>query len=197
MSSSWRASATPAPTSTASAGALDRPGTRGRLGQLDRAVERALDRLRGDPLADRVFYAASELANFSLLWHVIGLADGVRSEHHAQRALRFSAALGIESVVVNQGVKRLFRRARPDRAEPHPHPLRHPTTSSFPSGHASSAAFAAVVLSSRRPGLAPAYLVLASVVATSRVYVGMHHASDVLAGAGLGAALGLVARRWV
>ena len=42
---------------------------------------------------------------------------------------------------------------------------------------------------------APAYFVLAGLVASSRVYVKMHHASDVLVGAALGIALGAIARR--
>src|SRR5947207_2153089 len=41
----------------------------------------------------------------------------------------------------------------------------------------------------------PAFFVLAGLVATSRVYVKMHHASDVLVGAALGLAMGTVARR--
>lgn len=167
--------------------------------RLDRAVDAAFEVVRGDPFADRVFYAASELGNFSLLWHLLGLADGLRSPAHARAALRFSAALGVEAVVVNQVLKRVFERSRPARTQPHPHPhpLRRPRTSSFPSGHASAAAFSAVVLSARRPRLAPAYVVIAVLVAGSRVYVGDHHASDVVAGAAVGAALGVVARRWV
>jgi undecaprenyl-diphosphatase len=39
------------------------------------------------------------------------------------------------------------------------------------------------------------YYGIAAVVASSRVYVKMHHASDVLAGAALGAGLGALARR--
>jgi undecaprenyl-diphosphatase len=36
---------------------------------------------------------------------------------------------------------------------------------------------------------------MAATVASSRVYVKMHHASDVIAGAALGVGLGLLARR--
>ena len=59
---------------------------------------------------------------------------------HAGRpsdALRFSALMALESLVVNQGIKRLFARRRPDTAADNPtnHRLRQPITSSFPSGH--------------------------------------------------------------
>jgi undecaprenyl-diphosphatase len=44
-------------------------------------------------------------------------------------------------------------------------------------------------------GSGAAYFGLAAVVASSRVYTRMHHASDVVAGALLGLALGQVAKR--
>ncbi|MGC8627505.1 MAG: phosphatase PAP2 family protein, partial [Acidimicrobiales bacterium] len=97
-----------------------------------------------------------------------------------------------ESVLVNGLIKSVFRRVRPVSAKPHPLPLRVPRTSSFPSGHA-SAAFAAAALLRDDP-LWPAIYALATVVATSRVHVRMHHASDVIAGAVVGAALGELSR---
>jgi undecaprenyl-diphosphatase len=111
-------------------------------------------------------------------------------------AVRVSAILGGESLLVNGAIKSLFRRTRPvwvdDR--PRPHRLRTPRSSSFPSGHASSAFTAAGVLSQQDP-LWPLYYGIAAVVATSRVYVKIHHASDVVAGAALGVGLAAVARR--
>jgi undecaprenyl-diphosphatase len=70
-------------------------------------------------------------------------------------------------------------------SQTHPHKFRRPQTSSFPSGHASSAVLAASVLS-KGSRLAPAYKIIAALVATSRIHVRAHHASDVLAGAAVG-----------
>jgi undecaprenyl-diphosphatase len=72
--------------------------------------------------------------------------------------------------------------------------LGRPITSSFPSGHAATAFMCAGVLAHGSKA-APAWYTLAGLVSFSRVYVRMHHASDVIAGAALGAALGVVARR--
>jgi undecaprenyl-diphosphatase len=105
-----------------------------------------------------------------------------------------SAVLGIESALVNGAIKSVFRRRRPPWATDRPHRLRRPRTSSFPSGHASAAFTAAGVLADDDP-LWPLYYALAVVVASSRVYVKTHHASDVVAGALLGAVLARVARR--
>ena len=104
-------------------------------------------------------------------------------------------ALGAESLIVNQGLKRLFRRPRPTVEGDPRYPVRRPLTSSFPSGHASAAAFTAVLLTTwdgKRS--APLWWTLAGAVAVSRAYVRIHHASDVVAGMATGAALGLGAR---
>jgi membrane-associated phospholipid phosphatase len=104
--------------------------------------------------------------------------------------------LGAESALVNGPVKSLFRRHRPAWEQERPRRLRRPRTSSFPSGHASAAFTAAGVLSQGDP-LWPLYYALAGVVASSRVYVKIHHPSDVVAGALLGVVLArLVRRAW-
>jgi undecaprenyl-diphosphatase len=161
----------------------------------DTWADQQLERLRGHPVSDRVMIAASELGDFSLIWHVVGAARGLTSEVHAGQAFVFSALIGAESLIVNQGVKRLFRRSRPTEAGDPRFPVRKPSTSSFPSGHASAAFFAATVLTAWGGGKsAPLWFGLATVVGTSRAYVRIHHPSDVIAGAAVGLALGQVAR---
>jgi len=150
--------------------------------------------LRGRPAVDRLMYTASELADFSLVWHLIGAARGLRSERDLRAAVRLSATLALESTVVNIGLKALFKRERPIPEFERPFHLRVPLTSSFPSGHA-SAAFCAATLLSDGDRLAPVYFAAAAVAASSRVHVKIHHASDVLAGAAVGIVLGRVARR--
>jgi membrane-associated phospholipid phosphatase len=162
--------------------------------RLDDQVDRAFDQLRGHPASDRLFYAASELADFSLLWHLVGAVRALRSDEPLRDLARFSIVMGGESLLVNGGVKSLFRRGRPVHEGVRPHRLRQPRTSSFPSGHA-SAAFVAASLLAEGSRAAPAYYAAAAVVASSRVYVRIHHASDVVAGAALGLVLGRAARK--
>lgn len=161
----------------------------------DDRVDELLERLRGNPLADRVFTTATHLGDFSLIWHGIGLARGIvkgRPDH----VVLLAVMLGAESLIVNQGVKRLFRRERPTQTGDDRLRVRRPKTSSFPSGHASSAAFAAMVLSGwdgPRAGLI--WWKIAAIVGVSRAYVRIHHGSDVVAGALVGSLLGLIGRR--
>ena len=91
----------------------------------------------------------------------------------------------------NYAVKQAVDRRRPE-ADPL---IALPSSSSFPSSHAAMSAAAAVALSRARPGLTPVWLAMAAAMCASRVYVGAHHTGDVVAGAALGAAVGLSAER--
>ncbi len=168
---------------------------RARIARFDDGVDTAFDRIRGNPVADRVFYGASELGDFSLVWFILGAVRGLRSERDWHAAVRVGVGLAVESALVNGVIKSFFRRRRPATENfVHRLPLRRPRTSSFPSGHATSA-FSAAALLSDDDALWPLYYLIALVVATSRVYVKMHHASDVLAGAALGSLMGRAARK--
>jgi membrane-associated phospholipid phosphatase len=160
----------------------------------DEAVERKIDDVRGHRGLDRVMYAASEIGDFSLVWHLVGTARSLAPDRSPVHAVRLSSLLGLESLLVNGLIKSAFGRRRPPWEHDRPHQLRQPRTSSFPSGHASSAALAVGILSQRDP-LWPLYAVVGATVASSRVYVKVHHPSDVVAGAALGIALAAVARR--
>lgn len=171
------------------------PWLREAVDDFDRRADLALDRLRANPVVDRVMYAATELGDFALIWHLIGLAKGLRSDRDAADAVRIASILGIESVLVNGVIKSFFRRERPVWEQERSYRIRKPRSSSFPSGHASSAFTAAAVLSQSAPRLRPVWYATAAVVATSRAHVRIHHASDVLGGVVTGIVLGRIARR--
>ncbi len=163
------------------------------VARFDVRADKAMDRLRGRPAADRVFYGVSAVADHSLVWLLLGALRGLRSEHDWGAAMRVGAGVFVESAVVNVGIKSLFRRTRPPWDVDRPLRLRRPRTSSFPSGHATSAFCAAGLLADDDP-LWPLYYALAVLISTSRVYVRVHHASDVVAGVAVGAVLGRVGR---
>lgn len=162
---------------------------------VDSAVDGLFERMRGRRVVDRVFYASSTLGEFSHLWVMLALARALRGgEENERAARRLLAAAPLESLLVNVGLKSLFARRRPVSAIVHPHPFRQPLTSSFPSGHATSAFMSATLLS-EKDALGPLYFLAATVVALSRIHTKIHHASDVVAGALIGTALGLLGRR--
>jgi len=161
----------------------------------DEAVDACLEQVRGHPIVDRVMTAATHAGEFSAIWHVTSLLRGV-VKHRPDQVLALAIGIGTESLIVNQGLKRLFRRQRPTMSGDERFEIRTPVTSSFPSGHASAATFAAVALvgwDGKRS--LPLWGSLAVLVATSRPYVRIHHASDVIGGVVAGAAMGMVARK--
>jgi membrane-associated phospholipid phosphatase len=161
----------------------------------DRRVDDLLERLRGHRLPDLIFTSTTHVADFSMIWHAIGIVRGLRAGRKDQ-VIVLAVLLGVESLIVNQGLKRVFRRERPTTTGDDRLQVRRPRTSSFPSGHASSAAFAAMVLSAwDGPWLGALWFKLAAVVGISRAYVRIHHGSDVVAGAVAGVLLGFVGRR--
>jgi undecaprenyl-diphosphatase len=158
----------------------------------DRWADDQLERLRGNPVADVVFNSASHLGDFSVIWHLVGVGRAVIDPSKVRQSLAMSALIGAESLIVNQGVKRVFRRTRPTEAGDPRFAVRRPSTSSFPSGHASAAFFAAAILTTATGRhLAPVWYSAAGVVSVSRAYVRIHHASDIVGGALVGAALGV------
>lgn len=160
----------------------------------DSAGDRILEPLRGNKITNAVFGIASTVGDFSIIWHITGLLYAIGSMQRFHQAIALSAALGAESIIVNQGVKRIFRRERPTVSGDDRFDVRTPSTSSFPSGHASSATVAAIVLiwMTGFP-LAILWIIMAGVVALSRVVVRIHHLSDIVGGVVTGAILGTIA----
>ena len=173
------------------------PAFEDRARALDAVADSAFQQLRGTRAIDRTFYAASALGDHGLLWHTIGAVRALRGDRQIAEALRLSAVLGIESVLVNVGIKSMFRRTRPIQTAVRPFALRVPLTSSFPSGHATSAFCAAVLLSKAEPRLRPVWYATATVVAVSRIHVRIHHTTDVVVGAAIGLVVGHLAARLV
>lgn len=158
----------------------------------DLAIDRAVDRAR-TPTLDGIAYRLSSSADHSLLWHLCGALTAVARDD-VGFAARFTGAMGFESLLTNGVIKSAFRRVRPAAYEDlvFSHGLHQPITSSFPSGHATAAFCAARLL-----GGGAGWYTLAAAVASTRVYVRLHHASDVVAGAAFGFALGSALRRLV
>lgn len=150
-----------------------------------------------DSSLDRILPALSRAANGGRLWMGIAGALAVTGPKERKAALRGMAALTMTSAVVNGIVKIAARRRRP---EPERVPVlrrlaRAPISSSFPSGHAASAAAFAAGASLESPRLAAPLGALAAGVAFSRVYNGAHYPSDVVVGALVGAGIAVASKK--
>jgi undecaprenyl-diphosphatase len=124
------------------------------------------------------------------LWYTLLIALSILGgpdRFYAIGAAMLSTGLGIALFLF---LKRLTGRRRPCHIEPHCwSTLLPPDQFSFPSGHTITAFAMAVSVSSFYPDLAPGLYFVALSIGASRILLGMHFFSDVLAGAALGSAL--------
>ncbi len=151
------------------------------------------------PALDAALPRLSGAANHGLLWWGVAAALGATRGQRRRGAVRGLLAMGIASAVANLPAKAAVRRDRPPlHRVPLPRQLLvQPRTTSFPSGHAASAAAFAVGVAMEAPLAGAAVGVLSSAVAYSRVYVGVHYPADVIVGVAIGAGCALVtAKTW-
>lgn len=167
---------------------------KGSLTRLDGSVANRLNHWVYDsPNAVRALQAISWMGKPPILWLVVGAASIEAWRHGARRITTYLLATTISGAILSTVVKLLVNRPRPHVD----HPIATALGKSFPSGHAlsSTICYGAVLLAFlpviaprwRRPVVAAtATLVLA--IGASRLFLGVHFLSDVLAGFILGLA---------
>lgn len=125
------------------------------------------------------------------LWYFAGAAlllFGGSARFVAFGSAGLAALVGIGLFV---SLKRVSRRKRPCQIEPHSWAsILPPDQFSFPSGHSITAFALAVVLGSFYPEFSAPLLLVAGSIAASRIILGMHFLSDVLAGSAIGTLIG-------
>lgn len=148
------------------------------------------------PIFDKVVVPLGRAADRSRLWLGIAALLAVSGNRRGRRAaLRGLMSVGMTSVIVNQGVKRVARRKRPVGDFIRTRHGRAPISWSFPSGHAASAAAFATGAAQEIPLLGAPIGVVAGAVGLSRVYAGVHYPADVIVGAAAGAAISVITRK--
>ena len=138
----------------------------------------------------RVWMLCATRGGDGWLWYAMGLlillAGGDRRFPAVSSAL-LAAGLGI---AIFLRLKKATGRKRPCAIEPHCWAtLLPPDQFSFPSGHTITAFAVSLSLSGFYPDLATGLLFCALSIAASRILMGMHFLSDVLAGAAIGTIL--------
>lgn len=161
--------------------------------ELDRRGALALHCAATRPHVRWVFTWASRIGgapSWLLLIALQPLLDAVAGPRRALLLL----GLGGVNLLIYWALKRSTRRQRPfERCQGIRACMKVPDPFSFPSGHTLHAVAFGVLLSAFFPGLAPLLWTFASLVAVSRVVLGLHYPSDVLMGALIGAATAALA----
>jgi decaprenylphosphoryl-5-phosphoribose phosphatase len=167
-----------------------------RLAALDLAGLRLARTVGHTPGAERIVGAYSRLGEHAGLWIALGLGGAAlgacRRDRKCAARWRRATATVIAANAVNQTLKLAIRRPRP-RLPGLPPLTSTPTQLSFPSAHSATSAAAACAFDGLLPR-APLRLA-AGVMAGSRVYLGVHYPSDIVAGMALGGLVGRIAKR--
>jgi undecaprenyl-diphosphatase len=121
-------------------------------------------------------------------WLAVLVTMPARHDHREAHVLAEALIAAVAVNAAQVALKRTFRRTRPATAASR-RAVVAPDQFSFPSGHTMNAFAVAVLVSVRMPAASPLALAIASGVGTSRVALGLHYPSDVVAGAVLGSAL--------
>ncbi len=159
--------------------------------ELDFSILHAMAQYLHTPLGDAVMPLISRLANGGFIW--LGVAVVLLFFKKYRRYVPYYLATLALCFLVGEGVmKHLVARPRPFRMESIALLIREPGGYSFPSGHSMASFGAAVFLCHMKKSVGIAFLVLAGIIAFSRLYLMVHFPSDVLAGSMLGVGIGLL-----
>ena len=145
----------------------------------------------------RALFAAISRLGDGVFWYLLmvllvladGMAGWVASVH--------MAATGVAALLLYKGLKRWTRRPRPYKADLRIRAWVAPLDEfSFPSGHTLHAVSFTIVALAYYPWLAPVLVPFTLGVAASRVVLGLHYPSDVLAATGIAALLAAASLAW-
>jgi len=157
--------------------------------ELDLRILRAMRTAGHTPGLESTAKALGKAGNNGAIWLAVGMLLAIFDGGNREAWL-ICAFLGPLAIGLNYVVKAIVKRPRPV-LEGLPPLGGAPSSLSFPSAHATSSFAVATAMTRVEPWGALAF-VLALALALGRPYLGMHYPSDVVVGALLGVALGLL-----
>jgi undecaprenyl-diphosphatase len=145
---------------------------------------------------NEIFVGLGTIEKLGLVWILAAVAIAATRGAGVLGTVGLALGVGLTTLAADGAsflVKDVVSRPRPFVAHPEIHPLYVVHSSSFPAGHAATAFAGATVLAYVARPVAPVLFAAAALIGFSRVYVGDHYPSDVLAGAALGVVVAVVA----
>jgi undecaprenyl-diphosphatase len=144
------------------------------------------------PMWLRLWMLAATRGGDGWLWCAMAVAVALLGGERRGPALAAAFCATGAGVAIFMKLKRVIGRKRPGTIQPHCWAqLLPPDHFSFPSGHTITAFAVATSVSAFYPEIEPGLYFCATSVAASRIILGMHFLSDVIAGGILGGLLGI------
>jgi undecaprenyl-diphosphatase len=169
----------------------------GPLQAVDTFVFLQINQLPHWKLSDRFLTRLSWVMTSGTGWLLFLALATLVDRQRGWRATRAVApALWLATATVEHPIKKWFRRRRPFIYLIEAIIVgRKPGSYSFPSGHSAAAFAGALLLAREYPASARGFFGLASLVAFSRIYLGVHYPGDVLSGSLVGMVLAKIYAR--
>ncbi len=164
--------------------------------KLDYKIVRLMQYKLSNPVMDRIMTSLTFLGDYCLIWLVITLIFYINGDR--KYAYLMIATMLITNAINNGLIKSLFRRKRPfELYDDITIFIPEPYGSSFPSGHSATGFCCAVIVAYYSLTLGIFALVLAGLIAFSRMYLRVHFFSDVLVGSIVGCLCSIVLMMYV
>ena len=139
-----------------------------------------------NPIMDKVMIFITGLGDAGFIWILIGLALLINKKYR-RVGIMVLGALALGSILGEGLLKNIIQRDRPFiNMEGIKMLINAPTTYSFPSGHTTSSFAAAGVLAMNFKNKSIYIFALATLIAFSRIYLGVHFPTDIIAAIILG-----------
>lgn len=159
---------------------------------LDEKIIFGIKNFTGNPIIDNIMISATKLGDNGFIWIITGFIFVLIPRTRKTGAILFSV-LFLNFLLNDIYLKNLIARPRPFVSFPQLQlMIAAPSSFSFPSGHASSAFASAYVLSGEFRKYSYPIYIFASIVAFSRIYLGVHYISDIAAGCLMGTICGII-----
>lgn len=143
------------------------------------------------PVLDKLMVILSTLGNAGIFWIVLGVLLLIPKKYR-RCGIQMIAAMAVTFIIGNLLIKNLVARDRPCWIDPGIALLvQNPADYSFPSGHSMNGFTAAVTLFCHDKRLGIPALILAALIAFSRLYNFVHFPTDVFVGIVIGIVVAL------
>lgn len=163
---------------------------------LDWSILHWIQNVMAGPALNFLMPKITALGSGGAVW-LVAAGGLLCTKKYRKQGVLLLSGLAVGVLVGNVILKNLIARPRPCWLDQSVHLLvASPTDYSFPSGHTLASAVGATVLTRTDRRFGYAAIPLAALIAFSRLYLYVHFPSDVLAGAILGVAIGVLVYRW-
>ena len=144
------------------------------------------------PVMDKIMIFITELGDGGLFWIGIGIVCLVMKKHR-RMGLQVLLSMLCTFIVGNLILKNLFARQRPCAIDPSIELLiPYPSEFSFPSGHTMNGTTAAIALFLNNKKIGVPAIMIAVLIAFSRMYHFVHFPTDILGGFCIGFAMAIL-----